>query len=104
MFGSLKHFLKSSQVASTHETHLVGAEHLKKSDPNLFCYNFCFALSFQVCVTEAYGSILLSFVTITLEPEVAISGSLFLIKWDVFKMFCVWGRVVVMEREHNNIF
>lgn len=50
-------------------------------------------------MTEAYGSILSSFIKITLEPEVAISCSLFVIEWDIFKMFSIWGGVIVTGKK-----
>lgn len=52
-------------------------------------------------MTEAYGSILSSFIKITLEPEVAISCSLFVIEWDIFKMFSIWGGVIVTEKKKH---
>lgn len=55
-------------------------------------------------MTEAYGSILSSFIKITLEPEVAISCSLFVIEWDIFKMFSIWGGVIVTEKKKQQYF
>lgn len=99
MFASWKVLLKSSQTILMPESYLVGAKRLRKHVPNS---SYSTSHSPFKFVSETYGSILFSSVKITLEPEAAIYGLLFLIKWNSF--FSIFSFFLVIVMKKNAVF